>query len=113
MLLHFVRRFFGEGLGVRLRPSYFPFIEPSAEVDISASFCGGKGCRMCKGTGWIEIGGAGMVDPEVFAHVGYDTREVHRLRVRHGHRAHGDARHGVNDIKYYYEGDVRFLGQFR
>src|SRR5882672_4008783 len=74
-LLHFIRRFFGPGLDVRFRASYFPFVEPGAEVDMQCAFCGGKpgGCRLCKGTGWIELGGSGMVDPRVFAHVGYDS----------------------------------------
>ena len=78
VLLHFVRRFFGEEIGVRLRPSFFPFTEPSAEVDFTLRApAAGKGCRVCKGTGWIEIGGAGMVDPEVFRHVGNDSEQLH------------------------------------
>src|SRR4029079_4866229 len=75
VLLHMVKRLLGDDLGIRLRPSFFPFTEPSAEADISCVFCRGKGCRTCKGTGWIEIGGSGMVDPEVFRHVGYDSEK--------------------------------------
>jgi phenylalanyl-tRNA synthetase alpha subunit len=91
VLDHFVSRFFGKQLTVRLRASYFPFVEPGAEVDMQCSFCDGAGCRLCKQTGWIEIGGAGMVDPEVFANVEDRQRALHRLRLRHGPRAHGDA----------------------
>ena len=92
VLIHFVSRFFQRDLEIRLRPSYFPFVEPGAEVDMQCSFCWRlAGCRVCKGTGWVEIGGAGMVDPDVFANVQHRRGEVHRLRVRHGPRAHGDA----------------------
>ena len=76
---------------IRLRPSFFPYTEPSAEVDISCHKCGGSGCAICKQTGWLEILGSGMVHPAVFEAVGYDPDRVHRLRLRHGHRARGDA----------------------
>jgi phenylalanyl-tRNA synthetase alpha chain len=111
-LLHFVQRFFGQGIGLRFRPSFFPFTEPSAEVDMSCVFCGGKGCRLCKQTGWLEIGGSGMVDPEVFRAVGYDPEAVTGYAFGMGIERMAMLRHGINDIRLYYEGDVRFLRQF-
>jgi len=112
VLLHFVRRFFARELDVRFRPSYFPFVEPGAEVDMQCVFCGGGGCRLCKGTGWIEIGGSGMVDPDVFAHVGIDSERYTGFAFGMGLERMAMLKHGVNDIKYYYEGDLRFLEQF-
>jgi phenylalanyl-tRNA synthetase alpha chain len=112
VLLHFVRRFFGPGLGLRFRASYFPFTEPSAEVDMACAFCGGSGCRLCKQTGWIEIGGCGMVDPRVFANVGYDAERYTGFAFGMGPERMAMLRHNITDIKHYYEGDVRFLGQF-
>ncbi len=112
VLIHFVTRFFQKDLTVRLRPSYFPFVEPGAEVDMQCSFCGGSGCRLCKGTGWIEIGGAGVVDPDVFAHCKIDSEKYTGFAFGMGLERMAMLRHGVNDIKYYYEGDVRFLEQF-
>jgi phenylalanyl-tRNA synthetase alpha chain len=112
VLLHFVKRFFARDLGIRLRPSYFPFVEPGAEIDMQCSFCMGSGCRMCKGTGWLEIGGAGMVDPEVFGHVNIDAEKYTGFAFGMGLERMAMLRHGVNDIKFYYEGDVRFLEQF-
>jgi phenylalanyl-tRNA synthetase alpha chain len=111
-LVHFVRRFFGKSLEIRFRPSYFPFVEPGAEVDMSCSFCEGRGCRVCKGSGWVEIGGSGMVDPEVFAHVGIDSEAYTGFAFGMGLERMAMLRHGVNDIKFYYEGDLRFLTQF-
>jgi phenylalanyl-tRNA synthetase alpha chain len=111
-LLHFVKRFFMKDLGIRLRPSYFPFVEPGAEVDMQCTFCGGSGCRMCKGTGWMEIAGAGMVDPDVFKNVGIDAERYTGFAFGMGLERMAMLRHGVNDIKYYYEGDIRFLEQF-
>ena len=111
-LLHFVKRFFMKDLGIRLRPSYFPFVEPGAEVDMQCSFCGGSGCRICKQTGWVEIGGAGMVDPDVFKNCGIDSERYTGFAFGMGLERMAMLRHGVNDIKYYYEGDVRFLEQF-
>jgi phenylalanyl-tRNA synthetase alpha chain len=111
-LLHFVKRFFQKDLGIRLRPSYFPFVEPGAEVDMQCSFCGGSGCRICKQTGWVEIGGAGMVDPEVFGHSGIDSEKYTGFAFGMGLERMAMLRHNVNDIKFYYEGDVRFLEQF-
>jgi phenylalanyl-tRNA synthetase alpha chain len=112
VLIHFVTRFFARDLTVRLRPSYFPFVEPGAEVDMQCSFCMGSGCRVCKGTGWVEIGGSGMVDPEVFAHVNIDAEKYTGFAFGMGLERMAMLRHGVNDIKYYYEGDLRFLEQF-
>jgi len=112
VLLHFVKRFFARDLAIRLRPSYFPFVEPGAEVDMQCTFCMGSGCRMCKGTGWVEIGGSGMVDPEVFAHVKIDAEKYTGFAFGMGLERMAMLRHGVNDIKFYYEGDVRFLEQF-
>jgi phenylalanyl-tRNA synthetase alpha chain len=111
-LLHFVKRFFKRDLGLRLRPSYFQFTEPSAEVDMQCTFCGGPGCRLCKQTGWLEIGGSGMVDPVVFEHVGIDPERYTGFAFGMGLERMAMLRHAVNDIKYYYEGDVRFLEQF-
>jgi phenylalanyl-tRNA synthetase alpha chain len=111
-LLHFVHRFFGADVKLRFRPSFFPFTEPSAEVDMSCIFCGGSGCRLCKQTGWLEIGGSGMVDPEVFKAVGYDPEAVTGYAFGLGIERMAMLRHGVNDIRLYYEGDVRFLRQF-
>ena len=114
VLLHFVNRFFGAGLEIRLRPSYFPFVEPGAEVDMQCSFCrtGESSCRICKGTGWVEIGGAGMVDPVVFTNVGYDPDKLTGFAFGIGLERMAMLRHSVNDIKLYYEGDLRFLRQF-
>jgi len=117
VLIHFVSRFFQRDLGIRLRPSYFPFVEPGAEVDMQCSFCMGNApkvstCRVCKQTGWVEIGGSGMVDPEVFAHVKIDAEKYTGFAFGMGLERMAMLRHGVNDIKFYYEGDLRFLEQF-
>jgi len=112
VLIHFVSRLFERDLDIRLRPSYFPFVEPGAEVDMQCSFCMGKGCRLCKGTGWIEIGGAGVVDPEVFAHCKVDSEKYTGFAFGMGIERMAMLRHGINDIKFYYEGDLRFLEQF-
>ena len=114
VLIHYVRRFFGKALELRLRPSYFPFVEPGAEVDMQCSFCttGPPDCRICKGTGWVEIAGCGMVDPEVFRHVGYDSERYTGFAFGMGVERMAMLRHGVNDIKYYYTGDLRFGRQF-
>jgi phenylalanyl-tRNA synthetase alpha chain len=113
-LLHFIHRFFGPGLDVRFRSSYFPFVEPGAEVDMQCAFCGGKpgGCRLCKGTGWIELGGCGMVDPRVFAHVGYDSERYTGFAFGMGIDRMAMLRHAVTDVHLLYENDVRFLRQF-
>jgi phenylalanyl-tRNA synthetase alpha chain len=113
VLLHFVHRFFGENFEVRLRPSFFPFTEPSAEVDISCSYCEKRGCRMCKGSGFIEVAGAGLVDPEVFRHVGYDAERYSGFAFGMGIDRMALLRYRIDDIKLFYDGDVRFLRQFR
>ncbi|HEX6837857.1 MAG TPA: phenylalanine--tRNA ligase subunit alpha, partial [Polyangia bacterium] len=113
VLLHFARRFFGEEIGVRLRPSFFPFTEPSAEIDFTCVFCGGKGCRTCKQTGWIEIGGSGMVDPEVFRHVGYDSEKYTGFAFGWGIDRMAMLKYGVDNITHFFDGDVRFARQFR
>jgi phenylalanyl-tRNA synthetase alpha chain len=115
VLLHFARRFFGEGIQARLRPSFFPFTEPSAEVDFTCVFCGGAGtpgCR-CKGSGWIEIGGAGMVDPEVFRHVGYDPERYTGFAFGWGIDRMAMLRYRIDDIKLFFDGDARLARQFR
>ena len=115
VFLHFIRQFFGKALEVRFRPSYFPFVEPGVEIDMQCAFCMGvdaDACRMCKGTGFIEISGAGMVDPDVFAAVGYDIEDNTGLAWGMGVERIAMLRHNVTDIKYYYEGDLRFLRQF-
>ena len=112
VLIHFVSRFFNRDLNIRLRPSYFPFVEPGAEIDMQCSFCMGKGCRLCKGTGWIEIGGAGMVDPDVFAQVHIDSERYTGFAFGMGLERMAMLRHDITDIKFYYEGDLRFLEQF-
>ena len=113
VLLHFARRFFGEKIGVRLRPSFFPCTEPSAEIDFTCVFCGGKGCRTCKQTGWIEIGGAGMVDPEVFRYVKYDSEKYTGFAFGWGIDRMAMLKYGVDNITAFFEGDVRFARQFK
>ncbi|MEZ4359704.1 MAG: phenylalanine--tRNA ligase subunit alpha [Kofleriaceae bacterium] len=112
VLLHFVRRFYKQDLAIRFRPSYFQFVEPGAEVDMQCRFCMGSGCRLCKQTGWLEIGGSGVVDPAVFAHVGIDPEQYSGFAFGMGLERMAMLRHDVSDIKYYYEGDLRFLEQF-
>lgn len=112
VLLHFVRRFYNQDLAIRFRPSYFQFVEPGAEVDMQCRFCMGKGCRLCKQTGWLEIGGSGVVDPAVFAHVDIDPEKYSGFAFGMGLERMAMLRHDVSDIKFYYEGDLRFLEQF-
>ena len=113
-LMHFVTRYFGKALEIRFRPSYFPFVEPGAEVDMQCAFCAGPGsaCRVCKGSGWVEIGGSGMVDPEVFEKVGVDAERYTGFAFGMGLERMAMLRHGIGDIKWFYEGDLRFLSQF-
>jgi phenylalanyl-tRNA synthetase alpha chain len=114
-VLHvFASRIFGPERRVRFRPSFFPFTEPSAEMDVSCALCGGKGgaCRPCKGTGWIEIMGAGMVDPAVFESVGLDPEKVQGYAFGMGIERIALLRWGVDDIRLFYENDARFLEQF-
>lgn len=108
----FAKEFFGKDLKTRLRPSYFPFTEPSAEMDVECYLCKGKGCRICKYTGWLEILGCGMVDPNVFENVGYDPEEFTGFAFGMGIERTLMIRHGVPDIRMFYENDIRFLKQF-
>jgi phenylalanyl-tRNA synthetase alpha chain len=112
VLHHFVERFFERRLGIRFRPSYFPFTEPSAEVDIECVFCGGKGCRVCKSTGWLEIAGCGMVHPNVLRNVHIDPERYTGYAFGMGIERLAMLRYGVNDIRLYFENDLRFLRQF-
>lgn len=112
ILTIFVNQYFGNGTGVRLRPSFFPFTEPSAEVDIACVICKGKGCRICKNTGWLEILGAGMVDPEVFRHVGYDPELYTGFAFGMGIERIAMLRYGIKDMRLLFDNDVRFLSQF-
>jgi phenylalanyl-tRNA synthetase alpha chain len=111
-LAEFARGLFGPAARVRFRPSYFPFTEPSAEVDVSCMICGGEGCSACKGTGWLEIMGAGMVHPAVFEHVGYDPERYTGFAFGMGPARIAMLRHGIPDIRQLYDTDVRFLAQF-
>jgi phenylalanyl-tRNA synthetase alpha chain len=112
VLTSFLHRMFSDDLSVRFRPSFFPFTEPSAEVDIACVICGGKGCRVCKRTGWIEILGAGLIDPEVMKMVGYDPDEYSGFAFGLGVERIAMLKYGINDIRLYYENDLRFLSQF-
>jgi len=117
-LAAFVRAVFGASTKVRFRPSFFPFTEPSAEVDISCFLCGGAGhlhgetCRVCKGTGWVEILGSGMVDPNVFKAVGYDPETVTGFAFGMGIERITMLKYGIGDLRMFFENDVRFLSQF-
>jgi phenylalanyl-tRNA synthetase alpha chain len=111
-LVAFARQFYGSSLTYRFRPSFFPFTEPSAEMDITCFICSGKGCRMCKRTGWLEILGCGMVDPGVFKAVGYDPEKYTGYAFGMGIERTAALRYGVDDLRLFYENDVRFLGQF-
>src|SRR5512135_308292 len=108
----FIGRMFGAGTATRFRPSFFPFTEPSAEVDIQCVICGGSGCRVCKGTGWLEILGAGMVDPAVFRAVGYDPEEFTGFAFGMGIERIAMLKYSIDDIRLFYENDLRFLRQF-
>jgi phenylalanyl-tRNA synthetase alpha chain len=105
-------RFFGEAVEMRLRPGYFPFVEPGCEYDVSCQVCGGKGCRVCKGSGWIELGGAGMVHPAVFEAVGIDPERYSGFAFGLGMDRIAMMRHGIDDLRLIIENDVRFLRQF-
>ena len=108
----FAKGIFGPEVNTRFRPSFFPFTEPSAEVDISCIFCGGSGCRICKRTGWLEILGSGMVNPAVFEAVGYDPEIYTGFAFGMGVERIAMLKYGINDIRTFYENDVRFLSQF-
>ena len=108
----FVHRVFGEETALRFRPSFFPFTCPSAEVDIQCVICGGKGCRVCSSTGWLEILGAGMVDPAVFQAVNYDPEEWTGFAFGLGIERIAMLKYGINDIRLFFDNDLRFLKQF-
>jgi len=116
---YFVKQFFGEQVKARFRPSYFPFTEPSVEFDASCVFCGGSGtsgaggsCSKCKGAGWIELFGAGMVDPAVYGHVHYDAKKLSGFAFGIGIDRLAMLKYGIDDIQVFFQNDVRFLGQF-
>ncbi|HOD29796.1 MAG TPA: phenylalanine--tRNA ligase subunit alpha [Syntrophales bacterium] len=112
LLAAFLKQIFGDETVLRFRPSFFPFTEPSAEVDIRCVMCGGKGCRVCGQSGWLEILGSGMVDPAVFENVGYDPEEVTGFAFGLGVERIAMLKYGINDIRLFFENDVRFLEQF-
>jgi phenylalanyl-tRNA synthetase alpha chain len=112
-LLHFAKEMFGKNTKIRLRPSYFPFTEPSAEIDISCFICNGDGCNICKKTGWVEIGGAGMVDPNVLQSSNIDSEEFTGFAFGMGIERIAMLKYDVNDIRLFFENDVRFLNQFQ
>ena len=112
VIIQFVRLTFGEDTNVRFRPSFFPFTEPSAEVDIECQICSGNGCRVCKNTGWLEIMGCGMVDPAVFSSVNYNTDIYSGFAFGMGVERIAMLKYGINDIRLFFENDIRFLRQF-
>ena len=111
VLAYFAKEMMGDGVKVRFRPHFFPFTEPSVEVDFSCHVCKGKGCGVCKQSGWIEVAGAGMVDPRVFKHVGYDPEQVSGYAFGFGVERIAMIKYGIPDIRWLYENDVRFLSQ--
>ena len=111
-LLYFAKEFFGEQTQIRMRPSYFPFTEPSAEVDVSCNLCGGKGCNVCKGTGWLEILGCGMVDPNVLEANGIDSTKYSGFAFGMGVERIAMLKWQVRDLRNYFENDLRFLKEF-
>jgi len=112
VLTAFVHEYFGEGLALRFRPSFFPFTEPSAEVDIQCVICRGSGCRTCSGTGWLEILGSGMLDPELYRFVNYDPEIYSGFAFGLGIERVAMLKYGIPDIRLFYENDMRFLSQF-
>jgi len=112
ILTTFINEFFGQNIDVRFRPSFFPFTEPSAEVDIQCVICGGSGCRVCKQSGWLEILGSGMIDPEVFKSVCYDSEQYSGFAFGMGIERIAMLKYGVNDLRLFFENDLRFLRQF-
>ena len=119
VLTHFLRQIFNRDAGVRFRPSFFPFTEPSAEIDIQCVICGGSGahssgqaCRVCKASGWLEILGAGMIDPAVFKFVGYDPEKVSGFAFGMGVERIAMLKYGIDDIRLFFQNDLRFLRQF-
>ncbi len=111
-ILYFAKEMFGKGSEIRMRPSYFPFTEPSAEVDLSCNLCGGKGCNVCKYTGWLEIMGCGMVDPNVLEACGIDSKEFNGYAFGMGVERIAMLKYKVKDLRLYFENDIRFLQQF-
>ncbi len=111
-LMYLARELFGEDTKIRLRPSYFPFTEPSAEMDISCNICGGKGCAFCKGTGWVEILGCGMVDPNVLEACGIDSKEYSGFALGMGIERITNLKYRVSDLRLFSENDARFLDEF-
>lgn len=112
VLSQFAREMFGSKTKVRFRPSYFPFTEPSVEIDIECSLCGGKGCKVCKGSGWLEILGAGMIDPAVFKAVRYDSERFSGFAFGMGVERIAMLKFGIDDIRLFFENDMSFLKQF-
>jgi len=112
-LLYFAKEMFGANTQIRLRPSFFPFTEPSAEMDISCSLCGGKGCNVCKHTGWVEILGCGMVDPNVLEQCNIDSKEFTGFAFGMGVERITMLKYQIKDIRHFFENDVRFLEQFK
>lgn len=111
-LTAFLQQMFGAGKAVRFRPSFFPFTEPSAEVDIECVMCGGQGCRICKSSGWLEILGCGMVHPNVLTNVGYNPREVTGFAFGMGVERIAMLKYGIDDLRKFFENDLKFLRQF-
>ena len=112
-LYHFAKEMFGKETKVRFRPSFFPFTEPSAEIDISCLICGGKGCNVCKHSGWVEIGGSGMVDPNVLENCGIDSKKYTGFAFGMGIERIAMLKYQIRDLRLFTENDVRFLSQFR
>ncbi len=112
-LLYFARELYGQDISIRLRPSYFPFTEPSAEMDVSCNLCGGKGCNVCKYTGWLEVLGCGMVHPNVLEACNIDSRKYTGFAFGMGIERAAMLKYQVNDLRLYFENDIRFLEQFR
>ncbi len=112
VLAYFFKKFYGEKTKIRFIPSFFPFTEPSGQIDISCFICGGKGCKTCKDTGWLEIGGCGMVDPNVFRSVNIDPEEFTGYAFGMGMERITMMKYGIKDIRTFYQNDVRFLDQF-
>jgi phenylalanyl-tRNA synthetase alpha chain len=112
-LYHFAKEMFGKETKVRFRPSYFPFTEPSAEIDISCQLCSGKGCNVCKGSGWVEIGGSGMVDPNVLESSGIDSKKYTGFAFGMGIERIAMLKYQIKDLRLFTENDIRFLNQFK
>jgi phenylalanyl-tRNA synthetase alpha chain len=113
VIFEFLRAFFEKDVKVRFRPSYFPFTEPSAEFDVSCVMCDGQGCRVCKQTGWLEVGGCGMIHPQVFKSVGIDSERFSGFAFGTGVERLAMMKYGINDLRMFFENDLKFLQQFR